>query len=367
MRVLVTGGCGFVGAELCRQLVNRLAEVSVTSLDNNRRQGSETNRASLERLGVRVVHGDIRLPSDIEATGSFDWVIDAAAEPSVLAGTAATGRGTTRRQLVEHNLLGTANLLEAAARWEAGVVLLSTSRAYSIPALVALPLTERRSREGGLVEASAFGLKEGAELSCGASKHGIDETFSTASPISLYGATKLAGETLALEFSHAIGTPLVINRCGVMAGAGQFGRADQGIFSWWIHSWAARRPLRYIGFGGKGWQVRDCLHPADLADLVVRQMKATTGGLPEMVNVSGGATSATSLAELSAWCSERLGPHSVGGSEETRPYDIPWIVLDHRQASARHGWVPQRSRETIFEEIAIHAEQHPDWLDRCGG
>jgi CDP-paratose 2-epimerase len=367
MRVLVTGGCGFVGAELCRQLVNRLESVSVTSLDNNRRQGSETNRASLERLGVRVVHGDIRVPSDIDAAGSFDWVIDAAAEPSVLAGTATTGTATTRKQLVEHNLLGTANLLEAAARWGAGMVLLSTSRVYSIPAIAGLPLTECQSCEGGLAGANAFGLDEAAVLPCGVSRHGVDETFSTASPISLYGATKLTGEMLALEYSHALGTPLVIDRCGVMAGAGQFGRADQGIFSWWIHSWAARRPLRYIGFGGKGLQVRDCLHPADLGDLLVRQMRAAVGGRPEVLNVSGGAASATSLAQLSAWCRERLGSHSVAAAEQTRPYDIPWVVLDHRQASGRHGWVPQRSHETIFEEIANHAEQYPDWLDRCGG
>lgn len=364
MRVLVTGGCGFVGAELCRQLVERLESVGVTSLDNNRRQGSETNRASLERLGVRVVHGDIRLPSDFDALGSFDWVIDAAAEPSVLAGTAATGTAATRRQLVEHNLLGTANLLEAAARWGAGVVLLSTSRVYSIPALAGLPLTECQLAKDG---ANAFGLDEAVGLPCGVSRHGVDETFSTASPISLYGATKLAGETLALEYSHALGTPLVIDRCGVMAGAGQFGRADQGIFSWWIHSWAARRPLRYIGFGGKGLQVRDCLHPADLGDLLVRQMRAAVGGQPEVLNVSGGAASATSLSELSAWCSERLGSHSVAVSKETRPYDIPWVVLDQREASNRHSWLPQRSRETIFEEIANHAEQHSDWLECCGG
>jgi CDP-paratose 2-epimerase len=367
MKVLVTGGCGFVGAELCRQLIERLESVSVTSLDNNRRKGSETNRASLERLGVRVVHGDIRLPSDIDTLGSFDWVIDAAAEPSVLAGTAANGTAATRRQLVEHNLLGTANLLEAAARWAAGVVMLSTSRVYSIAALAALPLTARPACAGGLEGASAFGLDETAGLPRGASSHGVDETFSTASPISLYGATKLTGETLALEYSHALGTPLVIDRCGVMAGAGQFGRADQGIFSWWIHSWAARRPLRYIGFGGQGLQVRDCLHPADLGDLLVRQMRAAVGGQPEVLNVSGGAASATSLSELSAWCRGRLGPHSVAAAEETRPYDIPWVVLDHRQVSGRHGWLPQRSRETIFEEIANHAEQHPDWLARCGG
>jgi CDP-paratose 2-epimerase len=61
-----------------------------------------------------------------------------------------------------------------------------------------------------------------------------------------------------------------MNRCGVLAGAYQFGKADQGIFSYWIHSWARRRPLTYIGFDGMGHQVRDCLHPRDLVPLARR-------------------------------------------------------------------------------------------------
>lgn len=367
MKILVTGGCGFVGAELCRQLVQRLASVHVTALDNHRRRGSEINRLSLERLGVSVVHGDIRLPSDIEPLGPFDWVVDAAAEPSVLAGTAIGSRAATRRQLIEHNLLGTTNLLEAAARWNAGVVVLSTSRVYSIQALAALPLEVRWLQSESLAAAGKFELDDESGLPQGVSIQGVSEKFATSAPISLYGATKLASETMAMEYSHALGTPLVVDRCGVMAGAGQFGKADQGIFSWWIHSWAARRPLKYIGFGGKGYQVRDCLHPADLGALVVQQIKAAVGGRPEVLNVSGGAASATSLSELSAWCSERLGPHSVESADETRPYDIPWVVLDSRQACGKHEWEPQRSREMIFEEITNHADQHPDWLDCCCG
>jgi hypothetical protein len=143
------------------------------------------------------------------------------------------------------------NLLEAAAGWQAGMVLLSTSRVYSIPALSGVPLVER----AGLGNARAFAVDAARPLPAGLSPAGIGESFSTAAPVSLYGATKLAGETLALEYAHAAGTPLVIDRCGVMAGAGQFGRADQGIFSWWIHRWAARKPLTFIGFGGRGLQV----------------------------------------------------------------------------------------------------------------
>ena len=362
MKILVTGGCGFVGAALCRRFLAARTGLALTVLDSLRRRGSETNVADLEARGVRVVHGDVRVAADIDALGPFDWVIDAAAEPSVLAGTAAGGH-TGRRQLVDHNLTGTVNLLEAAAAWQAGVVLLSTSRVYSIPALCELPLVERAGRRG----AAAFTLDRAQPLPAGVSPGGITEAFSTAAPVSLYGATKLACETLALEYAHAAGTPLVIDRCGVLAGAGQFGRADQGIFSWWIHRWAARRPLSFIGFGGRGLQVRDCLHPDDLADLVLLQLTTARGGEGELIHASGGATSATSLAELSAWCTERLGPHDVSAHPEPRPYDLPWVVLDHTAVTERHGWRPAHTPEHIFEEIADHAERHPGWLDRCGG
>lgn len=362
MKILVTGGCGFVGAAVCRRLREESPAHELTALDNHRRRGSESNRAALEAIDVRVVHGDVRLPSDVAAVGPFDWVIDAAAEPSVLAGTGVVGRGGTRRQLVEHNLVGTINVLEAAAGWNAGVVILSTSRVYSIPALAALPLAETQDAAG----APAFRLDDTKPLPPAATGQGIAESFDTAAPVSLYGATKLASEVLAREYAFAAGTPLIIDRCGVMAGAGQFGRADQGIFSWWIHSWAAGRPLSYIGFGGRGLQVRDCLHPADLADLLVRQLAAARGGQPELMNVSGGARSATSLAGLSAWCAGRFGPHPVGSAAETRPYDLPWVVLDAGQAREKHGWAPARGAEDIFEEIARHALRHPDWLERCG-
>jgi len=359
MKILVSGGCGFVGARLCRRLVEAIPGAAVTVLDSLRRRGSETSRPELERLGVRVRHGDVRVAGDVEAVGPFDWLVDAAAEPSVLAG---TGTGTGRRELVDHNLLGTVNLLEAAARHGAGVVFLSTSRVYSIPALASLPLVERAPRG-----AAAYALDESRALPGGVGPGGVTEAFSTAPPLSLYGATKLAGELLALEYAHAVGTPLVIDRCGVMAGAGQFGRADQGIFSWWIHAWAARRPLSFIGFGGHGLQVRDCLHPDDLAALVQLQMATARGGEPELGNVSGGAPSATSLAELSAWCAGRLGPQAPGAVAETRPYDVPWLVLDHGRVTARHGWRPTRTAHDIFEEIAEHARREPHWLDRCGG
>jgi len=180
----------------------------------------------------------------------------------------------------------------------------------------------------------------------------------------LYGATKLASETLALEYGETYHPPVWINRCGVLAGAGQFGKADQGIFSFWLHSHRARRPLKYIGFDGAGRQVRDCLHPRDLASLVGAQMRAGRGtSQPRVINLSGGVDSAMSLRQLTAWCDERFGPHPVSSQAENRPFDIPWLVLDAALAGKTWGWRPLTPVAAILAEIAAHAEQNPGWLE----
>ena len=262
MKILISGICGFVGSSLATFLRSAMAGAEIGGFDNFIRPGSERNRRLLRERGIQVVHADLRSASDIDSLPRADFVIDAAANPSVLAG--VDGRAGSR-QVGEHNLLGTLNLLEYCRRHRAGLVLLSSSRVYSIPALAALPLRG---------EGDAFALEAGAALPVGLSARGIGEGFSTAAPLSLYGATKLASEVMALEYGAAFDFPVWINRCGVLAGAGQFGRAEQGIFSYWLHAWHAQRPLRYIGFGGHGRQVRDALHPRDpgAAD------RAATGG-----------------------------------------------------------------------------------------
>lgn len=354
MRLLITGICGFAGRALAEALLEASApgSLSIAGIDNLSRPGSWVNRQPLLDRGVRLLHGDIRVPSDLEEAGPADWVIDAAANPSVLAG--LDGK-TGSRQLVEHNLGGTVNLLEFCRRHGAGFLLLSTSRVYSIPPLAALPV---EARDG------AFHLRPGAALPAGLGSEGITESFSTAPPVSLYGSTKVASEQLALEYGAAFGFPVRINRCGVMAGAGQFGRADQGIFSYWLHSWRGRRPLRYIGFDGRGHQVRDCLHPRDLAPLILAQMASgSAGGRPAVIHCSGGRGSARSLHQLSEWCRDRWGTHPVGSDPNPRPFDLPWVVLDSRLAREAWGWEPRIPTEEILEEIARHAETFPDWLD----
>ena len=350
MRILITGICGFAGSTVAKSLL--AAGHQVAGFDSYIRPGSETNREPLERLGAKVITADLRDPGAMEALPAADFVIDAAANPSVLAG--VDGR-TSSRELVDHNLTGTINILEYCKARQAGLILLSTSRVYSIAPLAALPV---KVKDHALVPDDA------QKLPAGLTAAGLDESFATTAPISLYGATKLASEAMALEYGETFGFPVFVNRCGVLAGAGQFGRADQGIFAYWLNAWRRKRPLKYLGFGGHGHQVRDCLHPRDLTPLLEKQFAAPKfAAADRIINLSGGAASALSLRQLSDWCTERFGPHTVAPDGTPRPFDLPWVVLDSAKATKLWGWKPATPTAAGLEEIARHAEQHPDWLD----
>jgi CDP-paratose 2-epimerase len=352
MKLLITGICGFVGSSLAEGLLERRAGISIVGIDNLMRPGSELNASRLKRkLGVTFIHGDVRNASDFETLPAVDWVIDAAANPSVLAGIQS---GSSSRQLVEHNLSGVVNVLEYCKASKAGLLLLSTSRVYSIEALVSLPLRA----EGG-----AFQLDEKANLPVGVSAQGLGEDFSTRAPVSLYGSTKLAAETLALEYGEAFNFPVWINRCGVLAGAGQFGTPDQGVFSYWIHAHARRDALRFIGFDGTGQQTRDVFHPRDLTVLADAQMNTSRAHGQRVYCAGGGAANAISLARLNAWCDARFGIHTPSADTRPRPYDIPWVIMDSSDAARDFGWRIEIPMQRVFEEIAQHAECNPGWLE----
>jgi CDP-paratose 2-epimerase len=415
MHLLITGGCGFVGSAIAKWFLSErfLSEeldagsasqgsfkssLRLTLVDNLMRAGSQTNLASLECLGADVVIGDLRDRDFVESLPACDWVIDCAANPSVLAGIGLAGIGpagigpagidlsekneSPSQRLVDHNLGSTIHLLEYCKRHRAGMVLVSSSRVYSIRELARIAC---RIENSSLL--FDWDRIESENLIPGISRQGIRESFSIEPPLSLYGTTKLASEWLAKEYANAFDFPLWINRCGILAGAGQFGKADQGIITYWMHRYLYRHPLRMFGFQGTGAQVRDCLHPEDLAKLIHLQILETQrlatqqGGQapledspkPITVNVSGGTDSAFSLQELHEWCarrwgSERFGPLSnLQRIDQPRPYDAPWIVLDARNARQAWNWEPLRNRLSIWEEIAEHAEENPNWLQISGG
>jgi CDP-paratose 2-epimerase len=149
-----------------------------------------------------------------------------------------------------------------------------------------------------------------------------------------------------------------------LAGAGQFGTPDQGVFSYWIHAHARRRPLRFIGFDGTGKQTRDVFHPRDLTALVDAQIHTDRKSAQRVYCAGGGCANAISLARLTAWCDARFGPHAPGADTRPRRYDIPWVIMDSSDAGRDFGWRIETPMERVFEEIAQHAESHPDWLER---
>jgi len=228
---------------------------------------------------------------------------------------------------------------------------------YSQHMLESIPLITHKSR---------YDLDTSKTLPDGVSLHGISEAFSTVAPISLYGASKLASETIAFEYGAAFGFPVWVNRCGVLTGGGQFGVASQGIFAYWVNRYLHKKPLKYTGFDGNGFQVRDILHPSDLVNLILKQLTQPSSS-GRVLNVGGGVVNAVSLNELSQWCEERFGYHSVTSDPGPRPYDVPYLVVDSRCANELLGWKPERTTIDILNDIADHAIAHDDWLEICAG
>ena len=335
MKVLVTGGSGFIGATLCLGLVARHPGWEVTALDSLKRRGSELNLPRLQAGGVRFVHGDIRSPEDLPAVGPIDALVECSAEPSVMAGV-----GESPGFVVQTNLMGAYNCLELARREQAQVVFLSTSRVYPYRALDALPYRETDTR----FELDGPGISEG---------------FPLEGPRTLYGATKLAAEHLVTEYAAVYGLPTVINRCGVIGGPWQMGKVDQGIFSFWILAHHAGRPLRYIGYGGMGKQVRDLLHVEDLVELIDRQLSAPDEWAGRTVNVGGGRESSLSLREATELCRELTGRTvPIAAAEEGRPGDVRVYLSDASRLYGLTDWRPSRGAAETLADIAAWVRDH---------
>jgi CDP-paratose 2-epimerase len=343
MRILVTGGAGFVGSSLALLLAGRRGE-EVTAFDNLHRRGSELALPRLRAGGVDFFHGDIRNPGDFDGLPAPDLMIECSAEPSVHA-----GYDGSARYLLDTNLFGTVNCLDYARRHGSAMIFLSTSRVYSIAALRELPLRRDGDR---------LALAPG-ESGTGWSGRGIAEEFPTTGPRSLYGASKLASELLIEEYHAAFGLRTIVNRCGVLTGPWQMGKVDQGFFVLWAARHLYGGALAYTGFGGDGHQVRDVLHVVDLFDLICRQIDSFERHSGQTYNIGGGANVSVSLAELTELCAARTGIRlALGADATTRPADIPYYVTDTDRVQRQTGWSPTRSVPEILDEVV-------EWLARC--
>jgi CDP-paratose 2-epimerase len=337
MRVLITGGAGFVGANLGIALAERHPEWELIALDNLKRRGAELNLPRLAEAGVRFVHGDVRQPADLMALPRIDALVECSAEPSVLAGVDGA-----LDYAVHSNLLGAYHCLELARRDLAQVVFLSTSRVYPVAHLESVAYTERDTR---------YEIAPEQELP-GVSPAGVSELFPLEGARTLYGTTKLSAEHLIAEYAESFGLPAVIDRCGVIAGPWQMGKVDQGVFTHWMLSHYYRRDLSYIGYGGHGKQVRDLLHVDDLVELIDEQLSWPERWAGVTANVGGGTDSSLSLCETTALCQELTGNQiPVGRSTEQRPGDLRIYISDCSRLFARTDWRPAHGPRRILEDI----------------
>jgi CDP-paratose 2-epimerase len=347
-KVLITGGAGFVGSNLAIRFREAYPRLRVTVFDSLKRRGSELNLPRLLAAGVEFHHVDIRADDDFDDLPAYDLMIDCSAEPSVQAGLNGSPRG-----VLDTNLLGTINCLEAARKRGAAFLFISTSRIYPIKALNELPFTETESR---------FRWRDVAGVP-GFSRRGIAEGFPLEGARSFYGTSKLAAEQLIQEYVSNYGMRALIDRCGVIAGPWQMGKVDQGVITLWVACHYFKRPLRYHGFGGGGKQVRDVLHVHDLFDLLTRQLQSPEIWDGRSYNAGGGYEGSVSLSELTDLCVHETGNTvPISRVPETAAVDLRIFVTDSAKAERDFGWRPTRGPAAIVHDIREWIEGHEDAL-----
>jgi len=334
MRIVITGGCGFIGSSLA--LACRQAGWDVVCLDSLMRRGSEILLDRVQKAGATFVHGDVRVLEDLARLDRVDALVECSAEPSVLAGT----QSGSARYVVETNLTGAANCFEFARRQGCGVLFLSTSRVYPHDYLNSgkyCETAERLEYAGGLTGVSPAGVS----ISCPLTGRR-----------SLYGATKLAAELLLQEYADAFQVPAIINRCGLVAGPWQLGRTDQGVIAFWMARHYFKQSLRYIGHGGTGKQVRDVLHVDDLCDLLMLQLNTIGKHRGEVYNAGGGAACSVSLRELTTQCEALTGNRlNIVGERQDRPADLAWYITDNGSTVPTFNWKPRRDVNGVLTDI----------------
>ena len=336
-KILITGGCGFVGSNLAIKIKTNFPKMQIVVMDNLKRRGSELNISRLKDYEIEFVHGDIRNKEDFNEIGAIDILIEAAAEPSVLAGI-----NSTPDYVLNSNLIGTINCLNFALKNKAKFIFLSTSRVYPIKNLNKINFEEGETRLL-ITENQSFD---------GISIKGISEDFPLNGARSFYGTSKLASELLIQEYVEFYGLKAVINRCGVLTGPWQMGKIDQGVIVLWLakHYW--KNDLSYIGFGGEGKQVRDILHINDLFDLLILQIQDIDTFSGEIFNIGGSNEISVSLQELTTYCEKITGNKiQIKKVIENRSADIPIYITDNTKITTLSGWKPKIGTEEILGDV----------------
>lgn len=337
MKIIVTGGAGFVGSTLCIQLKNKYPDYQIVAFDNLKRRGSELNLKDFQKNKIEFIHGDIRNNEDLQELGVFDVLIEASAEPSVTA-----GLDSDPTYVINNNLYGSINCFNTCVKNKAKLIFLSTSRVYPIETIENALFIEGESR---------FSFIDNQQIG-GVSSKGISEELSLEGARSFYGTTKLSSELFIHEYAAFYGLQAAVTRFGVIAGPRQMGKTDQGVVTLWMakHYW--KQSLKYIGYGGKGKQVRDLLHVDDLVELIDYQIHNIEKFAGKVYNAGGGKNNSASLQEMTAIC-QKISGNIIQIDEvvETRTADLRIYITDNSKIESEIGWKPKKSVEMIFQDI----------------
>ena len=343
MKILVTGGCGFNGAQLAVHLRGRGHHV--VAMDNLARRGSELNLPRFKRHGVEFIHGDVRNQEDFAALPQgIDLICDASAHPSVV-----TGYANPLFDIM-NNALGLINVLEFARHHGCPVIFWSSSRVYSADRINAIPRREEATRlvwcKENIRSQSSNRRVPGFDPD-----YGFSEEFSIdGGQRSIYGLSKVMADLACQEYAHAFGVKTVVNRFGVIAGEGQFGKSEQGWVTWWAVAFHFGLPLRYIGWGGK--QVRDILFIEDVCRLLEAEMEHLDRIAGEVFNVGGGTERSLSLLEATALLREKYGREvPITIEEQPRKADQCIYISDNRKVERVLGWRPRVGIKEGYDRI----------------
>lgn len=342
MKILVTGGAGFIGSHLVERFASRADEIVV--LDDLSRRGSEWNLEELRRLvpNLTFVQADICDPGRIDAIFREHRDVDAVFH--MAAQVAVTTSVDDPRHDFAVNAYGTFNILEAIRQHAPGaaVIYASTNKVYG-------------GMEDVVIEARGDryvyrDLPEGA---------GEDRPLDFHSP---YGCSKGAADQYVRDYFRIYGIRTVVFRQSAIYGTRQFGVEDQGWVAWFAIAAVMGRPITIFG---DGKQVRDVLWVRDLADAYEAAFDRIDDVAGDVFNIGGGPAHTLSIwNEFGPKLERCLGQTIPVAHDDWRPGDQRVCVMDVSKAHKRLGWTPTTSFDQGLEELAEWVKSHKDLLTK---
>lgn len=311
IKVLVAGGCGFIGSNICQFLKKN--NFNVISVDNLSKNYSTFNQNRLIKNDIFNYKLDLSNHNNLSRIKfKADFIIDCCAEPSVELSK------TNPVKVFENNLVTTLNILEKARKDSSKIIFLSTSRVY--PIKTSYDLFKKFKKKNNFF---------------------FNEQTKTLGAKTIYGFSKISSESLIEEYSYAYGVKYLINRLGIVSGIWQFGKVEQGLVSLWIWSHINKKNLFYKGHGANGSQVRDVLFVEDLNNLIKNQIDKFTLISNKLFCVGGGLKNSFSLRELTECCQLITGNKiKIFKNKKTSKYDIPYYVTDNTKIRKAYNWRP---------------------------